>query len=182
MTRIAGNASASEPVSCFWTRLYWAEIPMSRGRLFSPDADPLIPLTHFDRKQTIRYFRDGTLARSEGINLIELNALATGAVRHPLMEIPARMTNPNRLNCEWETVLTIAEVSAFFRLFRHTSSPGRSAVLRASRTHWMLPICAGRVKGSRASQRSRRSPLQPRNQTIKSCFYGSNSNAATSAS
>ena len=155
---------------------------MSRGRLSeaqTPDPSPPRP---FRSKQTTHYFKDRTLARSGGSNLIELNALAAGAVRHPLMEIPARMTNPNRLNREWETVLTIAEVSAFFGLFRHTSSPARSAVLRASRTHWMLPIYAGRVKGSRASHRSRRCPLQPRNQTIKSCLYGSNSNAGASTS
>jgi hypothetical protein len=45
------------------------------------------------------------------------------------MEIPARMTNPNRWNSKRETVLTIAEISAFIGFFRHTSSAARSTVL-----------------------------------------------------
>lgn len=66
--------------------------------------------------------------RSEGIDLVALHAFAAGTICHPLMEIPAKMTNPNRWDSERETVLTIAKVSTFIGFFRHTGSEARSTV------------------------------------------------------
>jgi hypothetical protein len=84
------------------------------------------PKTHFYRSKLplISWTK-----RSEGIDLVALHAFAAGTICHPLMEIPAKMTNPNRWDSERETVLTIAKVSTFIGFFRHTGSEARSTVL-----------------------------------------------------
>jgi hypothetical protein len=83
---------------------------------------------HFDRSKLPLNSGTGYWARSERLDLVAFRAFAAGTICHLLMEIPARMTNPNRWNSERETVLTIAEISAFIGFFRHTSSAARSTV------------------------------------------------------
>jgi hypothetical protein len=53
------------------------------------------------------------------LRLIKLDALATRAIGHPLVEISAMLADPHRSNSAGQTMLAITNVSAFFVLFPH---------------------------------------------------------------
>jgi hypothetical protein len=96
---------------------------VSVGRAKLRLARNVIPLIYSFESTTI----------SEGIALVELNAFAAGTICHPLMEIPAKMTDPDRWNSERETVLTITNVSVFIGFFRHTPSAAKIHSINAPR-------------------------------------------------
>jgi hypothetical protein len=137
------EAVQSGPVSCILLR---AGIPQPPSVRFS------LACGHFDRSKLPLNSGTGYCARSERLDLVAFHAFAAGTICHLLMEIPARMTNPNRWNSERETVLTIAEISTFIGFFRHTSSAARSTVLTrltdsldASIEEPLMPVCWKRL-------------------------------------
>jgi hypothetical protein len=65
--------------------------------------------------------RYGPIRTSGGINLVKLDALAAGAIRHRLVEFSAKGAVPNGQDGKRKSVFAIIKVSAFFGLFRHVS-------------------------------------------------------------
>jgi hypothetical protein len=62
-----------------------------------------------------------TRRTSGGINLVKMDALAAGAIRHRLVEFSAKGAVPNGQDGKRKSVFAIIKVSAFFGLFRHVS-------------------------------------------------------------